>query len=876
MKKNTAPEPKKETLLPPAYQASVYEADIYGAWEKGGYFKPLSKPDDGVKPFCVVMPPPNTTGQLHLGHASALAYEDLMVRYKRMSGFDALFIPGTDHAAIATQNKVERILETEGKTRQSLGREAFLDCVRSFVGESQGVIKSQIRAMGASCDWSREAYTFDAVSSRIVAEVFVRMYNDGLIYRGDRIVNWCTRCQSVLADDEVEYREKKTPFYYLKYGPVVIGTARPETKFRDKTIIVHPDDTRYQGFIGKEFDVPWIEGTVRARVIADVVANPELGSGAMTITPAHSFEDFELAKKYNLPVEQIITTDGTLTPAAGAMAGMDAFEARLAVVEALRKKGLVERIDEEYVHNLSVCYRCGTPVQPLISKQWFVDVQKKVPGRDKSLKELAIDMVDSGATAIIPERFKKVYMHWMENLHDWCISRQIWWGHQIPVWYGVDGRAVASAASPGAGYTQDPDTLDTWFSSATWTFSTLLNRDHAAYATFDEWLKASPDLARFHPTSVLETGYDIIFFWVARMMLITGYVLGEKPFDTVYLHGLVRDKEGRKMSKSLGNGIDPIEMIEKYGADALRLALIIGSAPGTDVRLYDEKIAGYRNFVNKLWNISRYVLMTVADPAMDCAFAKLAPQDFCDRAILEKLRVLIEEVTGHFEKFNFSAAGEKIYQFTWSEFADWYIEVVKVRPGSTVERDRILLYVLRNLVVLWHPFAPFVTEVIGKHSGIEGGLIRHAWPRAQRAAGDADEAMRYWDGMQEVIQRLRLHKKLAGDFSGEMKFWVSLKQTSLIQDTDPIVDIIGSLARVQRDESIGDVSADIGPFTLYIDKHTQERVRAHKEKERSELEQYRSRIEQKLSDEHFIKNAPPAVVAQERAKLDEVKRRLGV
>ncbi|MFA6436380.1 MAG: valine--tRNA ligase, partial [Candidatus Gracilibacteria bacterium] len=589
-----------------AYNAKKVEDALYKKWEKSGGFTP--KIDPKKKPFTIALPPPNATGQLHLGHATMLAIEDIMVRFHRMKGQPTLWLPGTDHAAIATQNKVEKIIAEEGTNRHEMGRRKFLERVKKYVANSQDTIRNQMRKMGASVDWTRERYTLDDGLSEAVRDAFVKMHHDGLIYRGHRIVNWCPRCASTLADEELEYKEQKTKFYYLKYGPVVIGTARPETKFQDKIIIVHPKDKRYKKWIGKKMMVPWIDGEVEAQFVADETADMKMGTGAMTITPAHSFVDFDLAKKYGFEIVQIIDEQGKITSAGGPhFQGLPVKEAREKVIEALQQKGLVDHIDENYVHNLSVCYRCGTAVEPLVSRQWFVNVTKKIRG--KSLKDRTLEAVKKGKIKIVPDRFKKVYFHWVENLRDWCISRQIWWGHQIPVWYCEDKKSpkceepIVANKTPekcphckGKNLKQDPDTLDTWFSSGLWTFSTL------------GWPKKTKDLAYFHPTSVLETGYDILFFWVIRMVLMTTYLTNEIPFETVYLHGLVRDKEGRKMSKSLGNGIDPLDMIEKYGTDAVRLSLVLGSSPGNDMRLYEEKIAGYRNFVNKIWNGARYVL----------------------------------------------------------------------------------------------------------------------------------------------------------------------------------------------------------------------------------------------------------------------------
>jgi valyl-tRNA synthetase len=711
-----------------AYEAKQYEDDIYAKWEASGAFTP--KIVKGKKPFVISMPPPNATGTLHLGHAIMLAIEDMMTRHKRMQGFPALWLPGTDHASIATQNKVEKIIAEEGETRHSMGRERFLERVDAFVKDSRSTIRKQIRKMGSSCDWTRERFTLDEGLSGAVREVFASMYKDGLIYRGHRIVNWCTRCSSTLADDEVEFKEEKTNFYYIKYGPVVIGTARPETKFLDKVIVAHPDDKRYKKHFGKKITVPWINGDIEATFISDKSADPEFGTGAMTLTPAHDFLDFDLAKKHKFEIVQIIGQDGNFTSAVGPkFAGKNARASRAEVVKILEEKDLLEKVDENYIHNLSVCYRCGTPVEPLVSDQWFIDVNKPVfasKGKKKSLKEKALEVVKDGKIEIIPDRFNKIYFHWINNLRDWCISRQIWYGHRIPVWYCKENK-TAKCKEPIVGtenpkccpscgsknLLQDSDTLDTWFSAGLWTFSTL------------GWPKKTKDLEYFHPTSVLETGYDILFFWVARMILMTTYTLNEVPFKQVYLHGLVRDRHGKKMSKSSGNGIDPLDMIDKFGTDAVRLSLVIGTSPGNDSRLYEEKIAGYRNFVNKIWNSARFALMNVPPEKLKAKFSADKIKTPADKWILTALQRLIKDVSVEMDNYRFSEAGTKIYDFTWGQYCDWYLEMSK---GEHMNPD-VLLHVLKTLLRLLHPLVPFVTETIWSHLDEKKMLISESWPK---------------------------------------------------------------------------------------------------------------------------------------------------
>lgn len=715
-----------EDTLPKAYEAGNFEESIYQSWEKAGAFK--AKIDKKKKPFTVIMPPPNATGTLHLGHAVMLALEDIMVRYHRMKGDSTLWIPGTDHAAIATQNKVEKNLAEKGITRHDLGRKKFIQEVETFVKGSQSTIRNQVRKMGSSCDWSRETYTLDEGPSLAVRTVFKRMFDDGLIYRGNRIVNWCPRCQSTLADDEVKYKEVQSKFYYLKYGPFIIGTARPETKFLDKVAVVHPDDKRYKKYIGKTFDVPWINGTLQGTVIADKASDPEFGSGVMTITPAHSMVDFEIAQRHKFEIVKIIDEKGNLTDAAGKeFAGMNAKLAREKIIENLQEKGLVEKIDENYRHNLSVCYRCDTAIEPLTSTQWFINVDKKIPKRNKTIKQLSIEVVKNGKIEILPEKFEKIYTHWMGNLHDWCISRQIWFGHQIPVWYcdNCHGDPIVSIDTPArcpkckaSELTQDPDVLDTWFSSGLWTFSTL------------GWPKKTKELEYFHPTSVLETGYDILFFWVARMIIMTTYTLNEVPFNTVYLHGLVRTRNGEKMSKSKPETcIDPLDMISKYGADALRLSMVIGGGPGNDIRLYEEKIAGYRNFVNKIWNISRFILLNTTAEERATKFTKKLIKTTADKWILTRLQKVIKNATKLIEEYNFSEAGTQIYDFLWSEMADWYIEFSKGEHKNSA----VLLHVLRETLKLLHPFVPYITEALWEKTGSEGFIMEQSWPKYDAA-----------------------------------------------------------------------------------------------------------------------------------------------
>lgn len=839
--------------MPKAYEPSAHEDGVYAAWEASGYFNPDKLPGERKEAFSIVLPPPNVTGTLHMGHAVMLALEDIMVRFERLRGKKALWIPGTDHAAIATQAKVEKLLVKEGvmDPRRELGREKFLERVNQFAAESHDIIVNQARKMGASLDWSREAYTLDAARGRAVNAAFKQMYNDGIVYRGYRVINWCPRCKSTLADDEVNYKEEKSKFYYLKYGPIVIGTARPETKFLDKVIVVNPEDARYADIVGKEFDVEWIEGVVRAKVIADAEADMSFGTGAMTITPAHSHEDFRLAQNHGLEVVQIIGEDGSFTDVAGSFAGKNARASRDEIVEVLEKKGLVERIDDHYVHNLSVCYRCDTPVEPLPKLQWFIGVNKEFErgGKKTTLKTLMQEAVRSGSTKILPERFDKTYFHWIDNLRDWNISRQIWFGHRIPAWYRGE-EIVVSETPPGEGWTQDEDTFDTWFSSGLWTFSTL------------GWPDQTDDLKTFHPTSVLETGYDILFFWVARMILMSTYLLGEVPFKTVYLHGLVRDEQGRKMSKSLDNIIDPLDMIAKYGADATRLSLVIGNTPGNDSKLSEEKVASYRNFTNKLWNISRFVLTTVGEDGRSEVAAPVAVT-LADRWILSRLETVVTSVTKKLDAYEFSAAGEELRDFTWNDFADWYLEIAKKQDRTTTAP--ILLHVLETLLKMWHPFMPFVTEHVWSLFK-SSALIVEIWPVAQgRMDAEAESEFASIQGAVVAIRNMRSTQKVdpakfvSVSIGGPDAAFL-IKHEALLKDRARVESIVIDDANPGIRLVLGEMDAEAERKRLAV--------------ECDQLTAYVASTDAKLANPEFTAKAPEKVVAQMKQKREEAATKL--
>ena len=713
--------------LPKTYDSKKAEDKIYELWEKSGFFNPDNCVKAGVatknaEVFSIVLPPPNVTGTLHMGHAARLAVQDIMIRYHRMKGHRTLWLPGTDHAAIATQSRVETdIYKAEKKTKHDLGREEFLKRVEQFAQESHDTIIHQVKKMGSSLDWSREAYTLDEKRNLAVRTAFKRMYDDGLIYRGARIVNWDPKMQTTVSDDEIEWKEEIANFYYLKYGPFIIGTARPETKFGDKYVVIHPDDKRYKEYKhGQKIEVEWINGPITATILKDEVVDMEFGSGVMTITPWHDATDFDIAERHNLDREQIIDFNGKLLPIAQEFTGMHISKARPAIVEKLKEKGLLENIDDNYTHRIATNSRGGGIIEPQIKEQWFIDVNKKIPGREVSLKELMRNAVEKGGIKILPERFEKIYYHWIDNLRDWCISRQIWYGHRIPVWYRQDEMYVGIEPPEGKEWEQDSDTLDTWFSSGLWTFSTL------------GWPDETEDLRTYHPTSVLETGYDILFFWVARMILMTGHLLNDIPFHTVYLHGLVRDQQGRKMSKSIGNIINPLDMIQKYGADATRLSLIIGAAPGNDLKLSEDKVRGYKYFANKVWNASRFVILNIQNADLETK-PELTDED---QKALDELQALVRDITGDIENYRLYLAAEKLYHYFWHNFADVTIERVKPILHGNDEAAKhsaqwMLYTILMTTLKLLHPFAPFITEEVyqnlpKKHKQL---LMIEDWPK---------------------------------------------------------------------------------------------------------------------------------------------------
>jgi len=741
------------------------------------------------------------------------------------------------------------------------------------------------------------------------------MYNDGLIYRGDRIVNWCSRCESTLADDEVEYRDQKAKLYYFKYNkdfPITIATTRPETKLGDTAIAVNPKDERYKKYIGQIFEIDLGNGAHKIKIIADRGVDVEFGTGALGVTPAHSMTDWEMAQKNNLEKIKIIGEDGKVNANAGkSYKGLTVLEAREKFVEYLRKNNLIEKI-EEVDQSLSICYRCNTPIEPLPSLQWFVDVDKKITidgnkyFQNKSLKEVALKVVNSGEIEIIPKRFEKIYFHWMENLHDWCISRQLWFGHRIPVWYKeskvykvhkvesqeprvTEGIYVGTEPPKGEGWAQDKDTLDTWFSSGLWTFSTLLDQDHKKYKTFENWIAGSPDLKKYHPTSVMETGYDILFFWVARMILMTTYTMGEVPFEKVYLHGMVRDKQGRKMSKSLGNGIDPVEMIERYGTDALRLSMIIGSSPGNDIRLYEEKIEGYRNFVNKLWNIARYIILS-RKSKVESQKSKINYDNLtlADKWILEHLENLKRNVANSLESYQFSSAFEGdcgIRGFMWDKLADWYLEISKIQEKN----DKVLIYVLETLLKLCHPFIPFVTERIWQEMEKENLLIVEEWPK-NRGYMELTQVNLDFDMIQGIVKGIRSvrndygiasKEKVDVVINAETRKDLTKKDIKVIEDNkDIIIGLAGLKSLKIESEAVKPKGWVYFDYRVSVYVNIGDLIDVKKEtgkikKETENVKRYINQVKNKLDNKKFIANAPQEIVEKEKEKLKKSEKKLG-
>ncbi len=892
--------------LPKAYIPADYEDQIYKNWEASGFFNPANLDlDENAPGYSIVMPPPNVTGTLHMGHAAMLALEDILIRYYRMRGRKALWIPGTDHAAIATQTKVEKILKAEGIDRYKLGREEFLKRVERFAQESHDTIVNQVKKMGSSCDWSREAYTLDRTRTKAVRTVFKMLYDDSLLFRGERIVNWCPRCQSTLADDEVEYREQEAKLYYFKYDenfPITIATTRPETKLGDTAVAVHPDDERYRKYIGKTFEADFAGIPLAILVISDRNVDMNFGTGAVGVTPAHSQADWQMAEEHGLKVVKVIDENGNIREGFGDLSGQKAVKAREMIVAKLRQRGLIEK-EEKIKNNLSICYRCDTVIEPLPSLQWFIDVDRKIPAYGKSIKQLSVEAVRNGVFGrekirIFPTRFEKNYFHWMENLRHWCISRQIWYGHRIPVWYCkkwnldkstkdlefdcnkpiVSISEITECPYCGGEVMQDNDTLDTWFSSGLWTFSTMAHDPEEVKIQDGKLVIDSADFKKFHPTQVLETGYDILFFWVARMIIMTTYAVGDIPFQHVYLHGLVLDEKGKKMSKSKGNVIDPLDMIEKYGTDATRLSLTIGNAPGSDLRLSEERVAGFRNFVNKLWNISRYILSTPA-PAETGIAAEIDDLTIADHWILDKMRALIAGVRTDLKNYNFSLAGERLREFTWNHFADWYIEISKFEKGGA--KDKILYLILKDLLKLWHPFMPFVTECLWREFNGSRMLLVQNYPHDKfyrDIIGESEKGKSFKDIIEIIaaIRNARNENRIEPARKLKAVIYAGAKTDLVSSQADLIRSLRTGIGEIEI-QGAGDkiegaiylVSGGVEIYLLGGLDPAKEKLRI--EKELARLGKAASIIRAKVANGEFLAKAPQEIVYQEKRKLDSLE-----
>ncbi len=879
--------------LPKTYEPQAVEGKWYRFWEEGGYFKP--RPNNARKPFVICMPPPNVTGALHLGHAITATTEDILIRYHRMLGDDTLWVPGEDHAGIATQTVVERLLAREGTDRHKLGREAFVERVWQWVHQYKSRIQDQHRRLGASCDWSRERFTLDEGLSKAVREVFVRLYEEGLIYRGERIINWCPQCMSALSDLEVNHVDTQGTLTYVRYPLkplegetetkyISVATTRPETILGDTAVAVNPKDARYSNIVGRLAILPIIGREIP--IVADDAVDAAFGTGAVKVTPAHDPTDFEIGMRHDLPRIQVIGFDGIMTEEAGPYAGLDRFEARKQLVKELQQQGVVTKI-EDYMVPLGLCQRSDTVVEPLISKQWFV---KMTP-----LATPAIGAVKYGQLKIIPERFNKTYMNWLENIHDWCISRQLWWGHRIPVWYCDScGQMIVSREDvttcpdcESSDIHQDEDVLDTWFSSWLWPFSTL------------GWPEVTDDLLRFYPTSVMETGYDIIFFWVSRMVMSGIHFLGVVPFDTIYLHGLVRDAKGEKMSKSKNNVIDPIEVMDQYGTDALRFTLATSSTPGNDSKLVPERIIGNRNFANKIWNASRFVLMTTAEIGHGVPdIAQVQPHTLADRWILDRLARLTQNVTRLINEFQLGEAGRQINEFFWSDYCDWYVEIAKVQmQGSEQERQAtagILRAVLDQSLRLLHPFMPFLTEEVWQYlyqtsepnheEWPASALIVAPWPQANIKAID-DEAEQQFGLVQEVITRIRDARNQANVEPARRipVMMVVGSQTSMFTAQSPLIEFLARTEKPHLYETLPQkpeqaMSLLAGPIEIYLPLSGLLDIGKEIErldKEIAQAQQEMVRLHGKLANQNFVAKAKPEVVEKEREKLATQEERIG-
>jgi valyl-tRNA synthetase len=891
-----------EPSMPKAYNPHEWEETLYEWWDAQGFFHPEQQIASGLAdprraPFVISMPPPNVTGALHLGHAIMSSMEDMLTRYYRMRGAPTLWLPGTDHAGIATQNVVERELEKQGVTRQDLGRERFIAEVWGWKDEYHGRITRQQKRLGISADWARERFTLDDGLSAAVLEAFVRLYDEGLIYRGNYLVNWCPRCQSAISDLEVDYEEVTGRFYTFRYplqdgGYLEVSTTRPETILGDTAVAVHPDDARHRAVVGKTALVPMLNRPIP--VIADEYVDPEFGTGALKVTPGHDPNDYEIAKRHGLPMLNILNPDGSLNANGGPYEGLDRFDARKKLWADMKEAGLVVG-DREHVHQVGHCQRCGTIVEPLLSEQWWVKMEP--------LARPALEAVRTGAITIVPERFARVYNHWLENIRDWCISRQLWWGHRIPVWYGPDGAAFAGRteaeahARAAAHYgrqvnlIQDPDVLDTWFSSGLWPFSTL------------GWPEQTDDLATYYPTTVLETGYDILFFWVARMIMMGLKFTGTVPFHYVYLHGLVRDEQGRKMSKSLGNALDPLDLIRDYGTDALRYSLLTGGTPGNDIKLAISRVEAGRNFANKIWNAARFAILKLEDgaPLVDAndpndltyVLPDSALLSLPDRWILSRLESVATEATRLIDDWQMGEAGRQLYEFFWSELADWYIEAAKVRlsegtPDEAQATRQVLAHVLERSLRLLHPYIPFVTEAVWRNlpgmGSEERSIMVARWPAPTglySAQAEADFAR-----IQEIVRGVR-NVRSEYDVPAGKRIAAHVSAGDFAPVIEENLAVIATLARLERGAVV--VAPELpapgkaatlaqGGVTVYLPLADLVDLEAERRRIQGEIENVDKqvqRIEGMLQNPGFVDKAPAAVVERERTRLAELQERRG-
>ncbi|MCD6546046.1 MAG: valine--tRNA ligase [Thermotogae bacterium] len=849
------------------YDHRGLETKWYKYWEDKGYFTPKGEGDK----FSIVIPPPNITGKIHLGHALNITIQDIIVRYKRMKGFDVLWLPGEDHAGIATQNVVEKELAKQGKKKEDLGREKFLEIVWNWANTYRKEIAKQIRALGASCDWTRERFTLDDNLSKAVRKVFVELHKKGLIYKGKYIVNWCPRCNSVLSNEEVEYEEENAKLYYIKYpfedgnGYIEIATVRPETMLGDTAVAVHPNDERYKEFVGKFVILPIVDR--KLKIIADKYVDPSFGTGAVKITPAHDPNDYIIGKTHKLEFVEVINKDGVMNKNAGKYEGLDRFEARKKIVEDLEKLGYLSKV-EDYKHSVGKCYRCGTVVEPLLSDQWFVKM--------KPLAQPAIEAVENGDIQFFPGKWKNFYLSWMYEIRDWCISRQLWWGHRIPVWYCEDcGHINVSEKVPqkcekcgSSNLKQDDDVLDTWFSSALWPFSTL------------GWPEKTEDLKRYYPTDVLVTGFDIIFFWVAKMIIQGIEFMEEIPFKHVYIHQLVRDKYGRKMSKSLGNGIDPLEIIEKYGADSLRFTLAILAAQGKDIKVDEKYFDVYKRFINKIWNASRFVLINI-DDGFEHENQGSSNLKLVDKWLLSRLNRTVKEVTEALENYEFNLAAKEIYEFFWGTFCDWYIEASKPRLNSNDESERgivkkLLVETLDKSLRLLHPFMPFVTEEIWQKLPINGESISVSmWPKSEGSIYVDEE-----EKFTKLINIIRGVRNAKADMdipqTKKLNIFLILKNTKLSEEEMNYIINLANVNEINLAEKkpLKAITAHIDEtLEVYVDIPGDIDFEAEKDRLKNrlnKLEKEKEKIEKKLKNENFLKNAPGDIVEEKKQLYQDI------